>query len=58
VTNQEACLILDEKNPADAVALKDIRGWLREMRELEYDEIDFDVAKAVYETCNKGSSTP
>lgn len=49
-SNQEACLILDSRQASDEVQLSQIKAWLDDICGCEYPEIDFDVAKSIYET--------
>lgn len=49
-SNQEACLFLDSRQQGDDVQLSQISSWLDEICDKDHPEIDFEVAKAVYET--------
>ncbi len=57
-SNQEACVILDSKQQGDDVHLRQIKDWLDEIGNEDPPEIDFEVAKAVYETRAKYKTTP
>jgi hypothetical protein len=48
-TNQEACVILDSREDD----LSGVREWVKELFGLDYDEIDFELARAVFETRNR-----
>jgi HKD family nuclease len=52
-TNQEACIILDSAKGDD---LSDVRRWIGELFGQEYEEIDFELAGAVFETRNRRTS--
>jgi HKD family nuclease len=52
-TNQEACVILDSAEGDD---LSDVRAWIKALFGQEYEEIDFELARAVFETRNRRSS--
>lgn len=52
-TNQEACVILDSAEGND---LSDVRTWIAELFGQEYEEIDFELARAVFETRNRRSA--
>lgn len=56
-TNHEACVIFDSREAGDTTPLKDIRTWLDKLFDQEYPEIDFDLARAVFETRNKQRAT-
>lgn len=51
-TNQEACVILDSKHDD----LSDVQAWLKELFNQNYDEIDFELARQVFETRNRRRS--
>lgn len=48
-TNQEACVILHSREDD----LSGVREWVKELFGLDYDEIDFELARAVFETRNR-----
>jgi HKD family nuclease len=50
VSNQEACLVMDSGQQGDDVHLSQIKAWLDDICDEDYPEIDFDLAKAIYET--------
>lgn len=56
--NQEACVVFDSRQHGDDVHLAQINGWLDEICDEVHPEIDFEVAKAVYETRAKYSAIP
>jgi hypothetical protein len=56
--NREACIILDSRCEADHVHLGDINTWLDEICSEDYAEIDFVVAKAVYQARTKYKVIP
>lgn len=47
-SNQEACILLDSKNPGDAVQLRAIRRWIDSLCGQNLPEIDFGLARMVY----------
>lgn len=55
-SNQEACVIFDSRQEEDEAALFGIRAWLDELFSQDYPAIDFDLARAVFETRNKGNA--
>jgi HKD family nuclease len=52
ISNQEACILLDSKDQADAVQLRAVRRWINDLRARNLPEIDFELAKSVYQTQN------
>ena len=47
-TSQEACITLDSRNPCDETALAQIKKWLDEIFSQEHKDIDFEVAKTIW----------
>jgi len=52
-SNQEACIFLDSKDQADAAQLTAIRRWINNFRRHNLPEIDFELARAVYQVRNQ-----
>lgn len=52
-SNQEACIILDSKDPADAVQLKAIRSWIDVLCSQNLPEIDYELVRMVYRSQNR-----
>jgi hypothetical protein len=49
-SNQETCFVIDSGKQGDDVHLNQMKAWLDDMCGEDYSEIDFDLAKAIYET--------
>jgi len=49
-SNQEACVVFDSRQRDDGVHISIIETWLVEICSEDHPEIDFEVAKAVYDT--------
>ncbi|MFO0798878.1 MAG: phospholipase D-like domain-containing protein [Gemmataceae bacterium] len=47
-SNQEACVILDERDTTDTDALVDIRTWIGRSLGRHFDPIDFALARAIF----------
>jgi hypothetical protein len=47
-TSQEACITLDSRNPCDEATLAQIKKWLDTASTQEQKEIDFEVAKTIW----------
>lgn len=52
-TNQEACVVLDSRQPADRATLDDIRTWMEDLLGQEFQPINFELARAVFTTRNR-----
>jgi hypothetical protein len=52
-SNQEACILLDSKNPADIIQLRAIRRWIDNLCGQNLPEIDFELARMVYLSQNR-----
>jgi len=48
-SNQEACVSFDSRAAVDIRPLSEIRAWLRQLLEQGYPQIDFEIAKMVFE---------
>lgn len=57
-SNQEACVVLDSNVPADAATLQQIRDWVDGLFDQNLPEIDFDLARAVFESQHHHHSRP
>src|SRR5262249_20365799 len=52
-SNQEACILLGSRDEADAVQLGAIRGWFNNFCARNLPEIDFGLARRVYQAQNR-----